>query len=133
MSLNSTNTEEIRKFGGIALIFFGTFFGFALWRNKAFAVYFFGLLSLLSIGFILMPLQLKAVYVAWLKIAQFIGSTVTILILTTLFYLVITPTALIKRIFDGRPLPVRPDKDVTTYWVARSEPAQPKERFHKRF
>ena len=54
---------------------------------------FFGLLSVLSIGFVLMPVQLKPVYACWLKIAHFIGSKVTILILTIMFYFVITPAA----------------------------------------
>jgi len=61
------------------------------------------------------------------------GSKITILILTILFYFVITPAALLKSIFGGKPLPVKPDPDADTYWVTRSEPAQPKERFPKRF
>jgi hypothetical protein len=55
------------------------------------------------------------------------------LILTIFFYFVMTPAALLKRIFGGRPLPVKPDPDAETYWVTRTEPAQPKERFPKRF
>ena len=47
--------------------------------------------------------------------------------------LLITPVALIKRIFSGRPLPVKPDRDALSYWVARDEPVQPKERFLKRY
>jgi hypothetical protein len=133
MNLNSTNPREIRKFGIIGSIFFGTLFAVALWRDKALAAYFFGFLSFLAIGFILMPWRLRHVYATWLKIANVIGFTVTILILTILFYFVISPTALIKRILGGRPLPLKPDDKVSTYWVTRPEPAQPQERFQKRF
>ena len=49
------------------------------------------------------------------------------------YYLVITPTALLKRVFGGRPLPTRPDRDAASYWVTRPELAQPKERFIKRY
>lgn len=133
MNLNSTNPREIRKFGIIGAIFFGTLFAVALWRDKALAAYFFGFLSFLSIGFIIMPWRLRHVYAAWLKIANFIGLTVTILILTILFYFVISPTALIKKILGGRPLPLKPDDKVSTYWVTRPEPTQPQERFPKRF
>jgi hypothetical protein len=49
------------------------------------------------------------------------------------YYVVITPAALLKRLFGGRPLPLSPDPDASTYWVSRDEPAQPKERFYKRF
>jgi hypothetical protein len=111
MNSNSINRKEIRKFGLVAFIFFGVLLAFGLWRSKAFAVYFFGFLTLVSIGFILMPLQLRSVYAAWLKIAHVIGTAVTILLLTILFYLVITPAALIKSVFGGRPLPLKPDKN----------------------
>ena len=128
-----TNPGEIRKFGAIGCIFFGTIFAVAVWRDKTLVAFFFGFLTLLSIGFVLIPVQLKPVYAGWLKIGHFIGSKVTILILTIMFYFVITPAALLKRIFGGRPLPVKPDPDAETYWVTRLEPAQPKERFPKRY
>ena len=133
MNLNSTNPREIRKFGIIGSIFFGSLLTVALWRDKTLAAYFFGILSCLSIGFILMPMRLRHVYAVWLKIANFVGFTVTTLILSILFYFVITPTALIKKIFGGRPLPFKPDDKVSTYWVTRPEPTQPKDRFPKRF
>ena len=133
MNLNSTNPREIRKFGIIGSIFFGSLLTVALWRDKALAAYFFGFLSFLSFGFILIPMRLRRVYAVWLKIANFIGVTITILILSILFYFVITPAAFIKKIFGGRPLPLKPDHNASTYWVTRPEPAQPKERFPKRF
>ena len=133
MNSNLTDPREIRKFGAIGSLFFGTIFAVAVWRDKTPLAFFFGLLTVLSIGFVLMPVQLKPVYAAWLKIGHFIGSKVTILILTIMFYFVITPAALLKRIFGGRPLPVKPDPDAETYWVTRLETAQPKERFPKRY
>jgi len=95
--------------------------------------YFFGSLALLGFGFILIPARLTPVYAAWLKIAHAIGKVVTILILTLAYYLVITPSGFIKRIFGGLPIPVKPDKEAPSYWVTRTEPAQPKERFFKRY
>ena len=133
MNSNLISPREIRKFGVIGVIFFGAVLGAAVWRDKMLLAYFFAILGLISIGFILMPVRLQPVYAGWLKVAHFIGSRVTILILTILFYVVITPAALLKRIFGGRPLPVKPDPDAETYWVTRPEPAQPLERFSKRF
>jgi hypothetical protein len=104
-----------------------------IWRGKPLPSYLFGALSVLGIGFILIPVQLSPVYAAWLKIAQFIGRVINTLILTLAYYLVITPTALIKRLFSGPVLPLKPDKSVLSYWVSREEAAQPKERFLKRY
>lgn len=133
MIWNSINSREIRRFGLIALIFFGCLCALGLWVKKPLPVYLFGSLSMLGIGFILVPSRLKHVYVAWLKIAHFLGRLVTALMLTVAYYLVITPSALIKWLFGGRPLPVKPNKNASSYWVPRAEPAQPKERFIKRY
>jgi len=101
--------------------------------EKFLPTYFFGTLSALGLGFILIPLQLEPVFAAWLKIAHLIGRIVTTMILTLAYYLVITPSAIIKRLFGGNPIPVKPDKEASSYWVNRTEPIQPKERFLKRY
>lgn len=133
MNSNSTDRKEVRKFGAVALIFFGSLCTLGLWANKPLPTYLFGFLSTLGLGFVLIPSPLRPVYTAWLKIAHLIGRIITTLMLTFAYYLVITPSALIKRLFGGRPLPIKPDKKVSSYWVDRTEPAQPKERFFKRY
>jgi len=133
MTSSSTDAKAIRKFGGVAFFFFGILCALAFWRHKTILFYFFGFLCLLGLGFIVMPNVSKPVYDAWLKIAHFIGKVITTVALTLLYYLVITPAALIKMVFGGRPLPLKPDKGASSYWIERDEPAQPKERFIKRF
>jgi hypothetical protein len=128
-----TDAKEIRKFGFIALTFFGFLFALGLWMNKPIPTYLFGTLSLLALGFILAPTPLRPVYAGWMKIAHLIGKIITTLMLALVYYVVITPSALIKRLFGGSPLPLKPDKGISSYWVTRSEPAQPQERFLKRF
>ena len=133
MSLNLTETKQIRRFGLIALLFFGCLCALGVWREKLLPTYLFGFLSILGLGFILAPTTLRPVYTAWLKIAHFLGKVITTLIMTLAYYLVITPASFIKRLFGGPPLPLKPDKAALSYWVTRSEPSQPKERFLKRY
>jgi hypothetical protein len=130
---NLTDSKEIRKFGVIAFFFFGSLCALGVLNSKFLPIYIFGSLSILGLGFILIPSPLRPIYTAWLKIAHFIGRIITVLILTFAYYLIMTPSALIKRLFGGRPLPVKPDNKVSSYWVERIEPAQPKERFLKRY
>jgi len=125
--------REIRKFGLIAFVFFGCLCILGFWSKKPIPTYLFGCLSTLGLGFIIIPSPLKPVYTAWLKIAHMIQRLTTILLLTLAYYLVITPSALIKKLFGGPPLPLRPDKNAPSYWVSRTEAAQPKERFLKRY
>jgi hypothetical protein len=130
---NSTDAKEIRKFGLIAFSFFGCLCVLGIWLDKPIPTYLFGFLSLLGFGFILIPSRMRPIYGVWLRIAHFLGRVVNTIILTLAYYLVITPAALIKRFFGGAPLPIKPDKDCLSYWVTRDEPAQPRERFFKRF
>ena len=133
MNLNSTETKQIRIFGLIAFIFFGALSTTGILLDKPFPFYFFGALSIIGIGFILMPKQFKPIYKGWLKVAHFIGTVFTTIILTLAYYFVITPFGLVKRLIGGPILPVKPDKNTSSYWVTRAEPSQAQERFIKRY
>lgn len=133
MNSNLTDTKKIRQFGTIALIFFGCLGAVGFILGRSFPSYFFSFLAIVGVGFILAPHQLSPLYCGWLKVAGLIGKATTAFVLTVAYYLVITPFALVMRLFGRRPLPVRPDKEVSSYWVDRTEPAQQKERFRKRF
>jgi len=133
MNSYSTDTWEIRRFGLIAFVFFGCLGGLLIWREKNVFAIIFGVFSLTGLAMLLFPSPLKPVYLAWLKTTAFIGKVLTVLILTLAYYAVITPFGLVKRIFGGRPLPVRPDPEASSYWISRSEASQPRERFKKRF
>lgn len=133
MNSNSTDTRKTRQFGIIALIFFGCLGSVGLLTGKFVAACFFGFLAVTGLGLSLAPCRLSPIYFNWLKIAGFLGKVTNVIALSLAYYLVITPCALILRVFKGPPLPVKPDKRVASYWVARAEPAQSKERFLKRF
>ncbi len=130
---NSIEGKEIRRFGLIAFVFFGCLSLLGLWKEKPLPSYLFGSLSVLGLCFILAPFRLKLVYQAWMKIAHFLGRVVTTTILALTYYMVITPAGLIKRLFSGAPLPLKPDGNASSYWAARTRPAQSKEQFLKRF
>ena len=133
MSSSSTDKKEIRRFGVVAFVFFGSLCALSIWRMKEIATYFFGLLSLLGFCFLSLPEFFRPVYYKWLSIARVVGGIINLIILALAYYLVMTPAALIKRLFGGRPLPVKPNKKASSYWVSRVEPAQPRERFIKRY
>ena len=132
--LSAKMTEkETRKFGATAFIFFACICALSIWREKDILIYFFGALAFLGFALLILPKPLAPLHSAWLKFAHFIGKTITIILMSIAYYFVITPSALLKRIFGGKPLPLKPNKNCSTYWVDRTEPAQPKERFIKRF
>jgi hypothetical protein len=133
MTSSLTERKEIKRFGAIAFVFFGCLCGLGVYLKKPISIYLFGALAIFGFGFFILPTQLKPLYSRWMKVARLIGKLITIFILTVAYYSVITPTALIKRLFGGRPLPIKPDKESRTYWVTRNESMQPRKRFIKRF
>ena len=133
MDSNSTDTREIRRFGRIALLFFVSLCALAFWKQRPIPTCLFGILGLLGACLLLFPSRARPLYEGWQKGAHIIARIITGLVLTLAYFLVITPSAWLKRVLGGRPLPVRPDRKRSSYWVEREEAAQPKERFLKRF
>jgi len=133
MNSFSTDSAEIRKFGLGAAFFFGALLGLALWRHKTILSCAFSGLFLLGLCFVVFPAFMRPAYQQWLKASRFIGKLNTLILLTLIYYLVMTPIGLVKRLLGGKPLPTRPDKTAVSYWVSRPEAAQPKDRFSKRY
>ncbi|MBF0381322.1 MAG: carbamoyltransferase [Magnetococcales bacterium] len=129
----ASELTNIRKFGIGAVVIFGALLLLAVYFNSSFPTYLFSILTILGAGFILVPRKLRVLYKVWMRFSKFIGKNINFLLLAIVYYFVVTPIALIKSVFGGRPLSVKPDKGINSYWKLRTEPAQPKERFFKRF
>ena len=72
---------------------------------------------------------------AWLgrKLADILGRAVGLFSLALLFYLVITPFGLVRRIFVRDPLRCRIDKKRKSYWVDRQPPGPAPESMAHQF
>jgi len=73
--------------------------------------------------------------VAWLgrKLADILGRAIGLITLALLFYLVITPCGLARRIFVRDPLGCRIDKKRKSYWVERQPPGPAPESMAHQF
>jgi len=114
-----SNKEEIRKFGlliGGVLIAISIFM---LWKtfNQYQLVFIIGI-SFVLLGFFI-PTILKPIYIIWMTFATILGWIMTRVILTILFYLIVTPIGLIGRIFGAKFLDLSWNDDVTSYWNKR--------------
>jgi hypothetical protein len=76
---------------------------------------------LLLLG-IVAPSRLSALNRVWLKIGAAIARVVNPVALALLFFLVVTPMALVMRIAGKRPLRLAPDRTATSYWIRREPP-----------
>ena len=70
---------------------------------------------------VLAPTTFKPVYKAWMLFGLLMSKITTPLILSILFFLVLTPVSLIMCIIKKDPMARKFDEDVKTYRVSRDE------------
>lgn len=84
-----------------------------------------GTLSLLA------PRVFAGVYRAWMGLALVLGLISSTLVISLIFYLIMTPLALLMRSIKGDFIGQNIDKTSKTYWEAHEEPKN--NRYYKNF
>ena len=116
-----TNKKEIRKFGflmGGVLIVIAIFL---LWKGSSYYQTVFLIGILFGILGLIIPMILKPIYIIWMTFATILGCIMTRVILTVLFYLIVTPIGLIAWIFGAKFLDLSWNKNVNSYWNKREK------------
>lgn len=129
--------SDLRKFGlsvGIVLGLLGSLFW---WRGKDFYSYFLVVsIALILLGLVA-PSVLKPFQKAWMTIAVVIGWFMTRVILTILFYGVVTPLGLISRLFGKDFLNKKFDKNagknISSYWIPKNKTTVDKNSYEQQF
>ena len=128
-----TGQRELRKFGlmvgGVAAVL-GLLL---LWRQKSYFPYFFwpGMVLMLlgAVG----PRALRWVYIGWMSVAFVLGFVMAHVILTLLFFLMITPIGWVARLFGKDFLGLKPNRGAATYWLRRERKPRPAEEYERQF
>lgn len=127
--------KSIRSF---AFVMAGAFFLLAV------LVFFFGQvrersfwLAGISALFLLMlwlfPALLKPLYAFWMLLSFVLGWLMSRLLLTLVFFLVLTPIGLAMRLYGKDILKQKMDARVTSYWIKRSQETTFINRYEKQF
>jgi len=117
----STTKKDIKKFsylvGGVIILISLLL----LWKGSSNyqAVFLIGILF--EIFGLIIPMILKPLYIIWMTFATILGWIMTRVILTVLFYLIVTPIGLIARIFGAKFLDLSWNKNVNSYWNKREK------------
>ena len=75
-------------------------------------------LALVALG-VLAPSTLKCVYLPWMAIGAVLGAIVSTIVLTVLFYAIVTPIGLLARIVGKDFLGRKPDRAAPGHWQSR--------------
>ena len=109
---------EGRKFALTLAAAFGVLAGIAWWRGGARAPVVLGTLAVLFLlGGVLAPTRLGPVQRAWMGMAHAISKVTTPIFMGVVYFLVITPAGLIRRMFGGNALRMAQGK--SSGWVDR--------------
>ena len=125
--------SDIRNFGitlGIILLLIS---GFLFWKEKESYQIFSGIGITLSLIAIAIPSVLKPVYWMWMIFGIILGWFMTRVILSLLFYIIITPIGLTLRLFGKQFLELRWDKSKESYWNYRTNKNTQIANYEKQF
>ena len=128
-----TGKKDLRSFGvtiGIILIAISGFLffkGHHLHRNFLYTGS-----SFIGLGLIV-PIILKPLYLIWMVFAVLLGWVMTRVILSLLFYLIITPIGLLGRLFGKDFLDVRDKSHQNSYWNKRDSQTENNQDYTKQF
>ena len=125
--------SDLRKFGitiGVILLIIA---GFLFWKEKESFQIFLAIGITLFLTAIAIPAVLKPVYWIWMIFATILGWIMTRVILSLLFYIIVTPIGLIPRFFGKQFLELQWDKSKESYWNFRTNEHLKKENYEKQF
>ena len=125
--------KGLREFGlttgGIVAVLFGLFFPWLLARPvPRWPWILFGVLAVLALA---APMALRPIYQVWMKFGLLMSKITTPIIMAGVFFIALTPAALLMRLLGKDQLARRLDAKATTYRIKSVE--NPPKRIEKPF
>lgn len=126
-------TRDSRKFGITVGLLLVVLAGYFFWKGEGtFEIVLFLGLALGLLGLV-MPVVLKPVNWLWMVLAVILGWIMTRVILSLMYYVVITPIATISRLSGKDFLHLKWDKSQVSYWNSRPREQREREDFERQF
>lgn len=132
--MTKNNNKELRKFGiagGMVLFAWATIL--AVKGNKSTSGFFYLFSFLVLTTGLFLPVLLKPARRAATVVAEKIGFVFTTLVLTAVFFFIVTPLALAARLREKKFLDVKFKDGRQTYWAKREAIEIERESYRKQF
>jgi hypothetical protein len=127
--------KALRNFGLLMACVLLLVGGWLWWKSASAWPWVLGAAALLAaIGFVI-PAALKPFYKGWMILAVMMGWVMTRVVLTLVYYFVLTPIAFLGRVFGEQFLQLKLKRSgkTTSYWVRRSGPPRDKSDYERQF
>lgn len=125
--------RALRNFGLLAAIVLLLAGGWLWWKASASWPWVAGAAALPAVIGVAAPGILKPFYRGWMIFAVILGWVMTRVILTGVFYLVVTPISLLGRAFGEQFLQLKKSQGSASYWVRRTGPPRQKSDYERQF
>jgi hypothetical protein len=128
-----SSRADLKKFGLTLGIFFLLLGGVFLWRGRESFAWLFGLSFFFLLFAYLFPSLLRPIQKVWMGMALIMGWVMTRVILSILFYLVLTPIALFLKFRKTDILNLKFPDSRDSFWVIREKAPKDLARHEKQF
>lgn len=125
--------KDIRKFGVVFLIGFGFIGGVLAWRGLTqTAAWIGGIAGTIGALAVIAPSVAKPFYTVWMGLAFVMGTIVSSVVLTIIFFGILTPSGFLMRLAGRDPLRLKKTSFKSgTYWI--DHPPLTKESYERLF
>ena len=79
------------------------------------------------------PTWLEPIRKVWMRVAEFVGTVNSWVLLTIVFVVVMTPIAVLLRLMNRRPMELTPSQAANSYWRQRRPEEFGPERMERQF
>ena len=125
--------SDLRKFGIIVGIVLLIIAGFFFLKEKESFQLFLTIGTVLFVTGIVIPFTLKPIYWVWMVFSTILGWFMTRVILSLLFYVILTPIGLIARSIGKQFLNLKMDHSKQSYWNMKTVEASNTQNYEKQF
>jgi len=128
-----SNKKELRSFGVTIGVILLVIAGFLFIKEKElFQIFIYIAGSFIGLG-IIIPFILKPIYLVWMIFAVLLGWFMTRVILSLLFYMIISPIGLFLRVFGKDILEIKKQVVQGSYWNKRDSNIEQNQDYEKQF
>jgi len=125
--------SDLRKFGITFSIILIVIAGFLFWRAKELFQIFLNVGGILLFLAVTIPVVLKPIYLIWMTFAGILGWLMTRIILTLLFFLIITPIGIIGGLLGKQFLNLKWKNSKKSFWNYRDNTIKDNSIYEKQF
>ena len=125
--------KEWRKFAiGLAIIL-AILATIQVFTGSHYYIYFYAASVLVLLASLLLPVVIKPLFILFSYVGLALGWIMTRLIVTIVFFLILTPIGLISRLFNKKYLDLGFKENQESYWRVRENPSSDKASFERQF